>query len=236
MIEGKTFLAIIPARGGSKRLPRKNMLDLAGKPLIAWTIEAARKSKYLDEVMVTTDDIEIADVAKKYGATTPFIRPESLASDTTTTYDTVEHAINYYKQKLYKTFDYIVLLQPTSPLRDERHIDEAIETLRQKDADAVISVCEVEHSPLWSNILPDDGDMSGFLKDEVKNRRSQDLPAYYRLNGAIYICRSDRLVDEKSFFLSTNLYAYMMSKQDSIDIDNKIDFDFADFLLSRPHT
>ena len=125
MLNGKTFLAIIPARGESKRLPRKNIMELAGKPLIAWTIEAALNSQFIDEVVVTTDNQEIAIVAQQYGANIPFLRPNKLASDTATTFDVVRHAIGHYRENG-KIFDFIILLQPTSPLRTKDHIDEAI--------------------------------------------------------------------------------------------------------------
>lgn len=219
------FLAIIPARGGSKRLPRKNILDLQGKPLIAWTLEAARNSQYIDAVCVSSDDVEILAIAERY-QTEPLLRPDELASDTATTFDTIEHTIRVNKEQ----YEYIVLLQPTSPLRSAQHIDEAIALLNEKSADAVISVCECEHSPLWANTLPSDGNMVNFLSD-TSLQRSQDLPTYYRLNGAIYICRTEKLLAEKSFFLSDNIFAYLMETEDSVDIDNQIDFYTAESIL-----
>ena len=214
----KTFLAIILARGGSKRLPRKNLLDLCGKPLIAWSIEAALKSKYISKVIVSSDDEEILNIAKEYKA--DFIkRPDELASDTATTFDALKHTL-----KNVGKYDYVVLLQPTSPLRTEKHIDESIEFLKEKNADAIISVCEMEHSPLWSNTLNEDLNMSNFLRDEVLNKRSQDLPKYYRLNGAIYICKTEKLLENKGFFIKENIYAYKMDKKNSVDIDEEIDF------------
>lgn len=227
MYQDKTFLAIIPARGGSKRLPRKNVLDLAGKPLVAWTIEAALGCSYIDDVMVTTDDEEIAEVAKLFGANVPFLRPAALASDTATTYDAIKHTVDFYQDQLGKSFDYVVLLQPTSPLRTTQHISEAIELLSQNDADAIISVCEVDHSPLWSNTLPEDHSMSNFIRDEVKNKRSQDLERFYRINGAIYICRLVTLVRQKTFFIDNSIYAYPMSIENSVDIDTNMDFSIA---------
>ena len=214
----KTFLLFIPARGGSKRLPRKNLLDLCGKPLIAYSIEAALKSKYISKVIVSSDDEEILNIAKEYKA--DFIkRPDELASDTATTFDALKHTL-----KNVGKYDYVVLLQPTSPLRSEKHINEAIELLKEKNADAIISVCEMEHSPLWSNTLDENLDMSNFLKDEVLNKRSQDLPKYYRLNGAIYICKTEKLLENRGFFIKENIYAYTMDKKYSVDIDEEIDF------------
>ena len=227
MYTNKTFLAIIPARGGSKRLPRKNVLDLCGKPLIAYTIEAALKSKYIDKVIVSSDDEEILNISKKNEADI-IKRPIDLANDTATTFDTIKHTIDNFEK-----YDYIVLLQPTSPLRNEKHIDEAIQLLEEKNADSIISVCEMDHSPLWSNTLPKDGNMSNFLKDEILNKRSQDLEKYYRLNGAIYICKTDLLLKEKSFFLKENIFAYIMDRRSSVDIDEKIDFLIAEIVIGN---
>ena len=226
MLNGKTFLAIIPARGGSKRLPRKNVLEVAGKPLIAWTIEAAKRCEYIDKVIVTSDDDEILKVSEKFGATT-ITRPADIAQDTSTSFDAIKHAIECIGE-----YDYTILLQPTSPLRTKQHIEEAIQLLFDKNADGVISVTEMEHSPLWANILPSDDNMSGFLKEEILNKRSQDLDLYYRLNGAIYISQTTKLMNSGSFFLSNNIYAYKMSTACSVDIDRELDLKWADFLLS----
>lgn len=227
MSNGKTFLAIIPARGGSKRLPRKNVLELAGKPLIVWSIEAGLKSKYIDKVVVTSDDDEILSISKEYGAEI-IKRPDYLANDTAKTFDAIKHTIENMQK-----YDYIVLLQPTSPLRNGFHIDEAIELLELKKADAIVSVCEMEHSPLWSNTLPKDYNMNSFLKDEVLNKRSQDLETYYRLNGAIYICKTEKLLSEESFFLRDNIFAYKMDRLNSMDIDEEIDFKIAKSLIAN---
>ena len=225
MYTNKTFLAIIPARGGSKRLPRKNVLGLCGKPLIVHTIEAALKSKYIDKVIVSSDDEEILNISSNFGADI-IKRPIDLANDTATTFDTIKHTIDNFEK-----YDYIVLLQPTSPLRNEKHIDEAIQLLEKKKADAIVSVCEMEHSPLWSNTLPKDGSMSNFLKDEILNKRSQDLEKFYRLNGAIYICKTEKLIENKSFFLKDNIFAYIMNRENSVDIDEEIDFKIAEVLI-----
>ena len=225
MYKNKTFLGIIPARGGSKRLPRKNMLDLCGKPLIAWSIEAGLNSKYIDKVVVSSDDDEILNISSNFGAET-IKRPVELASDTATTFDAIKHTIENVEK-----YDYIVLLQPTSPLRNAKHIDEAIELLEIKNADAVVSVCEMDHSPLWSNTLPNDGNMRGFLREEILNKRSQDLEKYYRLNGAIYICKTEKLLEEKGFFLKDNIFAYVMDRESSVDIDEEIDFKIAEVIL-----
>ena len=228
MYKDKTFLGIIPARGGSKRLPNKNILPLAGKPLIVWTIEAGLNSKYLDEIIVSSDSNKILEIASKYKVTS-VKRPDELATDEASTVDVVEHILENIQQK----FDYIVLLQPTSPLRTTKHIDEAIEFLDKKNADAVISVCEADHSPLWCNTLPESLDISNFIPDEIKNKRSQDLPKFYRLNGAIYICKTKKFLEEKTFFLKKNVYAYIMDRKHSVDIDEEIDFRLAEILIKE---
>jgi CMP-N-acetylneuraminic acid synthetase len=225
MYKGKTFLAVIPARGGSKRLPRKNVLDLNGKPLIAYSIEAGLKSKYIDKVIVTSDDDEILEIAKKYKSNT-IKRSAKLASDTATTFDTVKHVIDNCEE-----YNYIILLQPTSPLRDDKNIDQAIELLDSKKADAVVSVCEMCHSPLWANTLDNSLSMKGFLRDELVNKRSQDLEKNYIVNGAIYICKTNKFLKEESFFLKDNIFAYQMNRKESIDIDDEMDFKIAQALF-----
>ena len=183
------------------------MLDLAGKPLIAWSIEAGLKSSYIDNVLVTSDDNEILGVAEAYQANI-IKRPDELATDTATSFDALKHVIENSAN-----YDYIVLLQPTSPLRTSKNIDEAIELLSAKNADSIVSVCEMCHSPLWSNILAENLSMDNFLKADVLNKRSQDLETYYRVNGAIYICKADKLLENKGFFLKSNIFAYKMNRE-----------------------
>ena len=228
VFNGKTFLAVIPARGGSKRLPRKNVLDLAGKPLISWTIESAKKSKYIDHCIVSTDDTEIAAISKKFNADV-LIRPCELATDTATSIDVVIHVIESQNKK----YDYVILLQPTSPLRTAHHIDEAIELLFEKNACAVISVCETDHSPLWSNTLSEDGSLYDFIRDDIKGKRSQDLSIYYRLNGAIYIYEVKKIKSIGECPYSEDSYAYKMNIVSSVDIDTYLDFDYAEFLMLK---
>ncbi|EDP6894138.1 CMP-N-acetlyneuraminic acid synthetase [Campylobacter lari] len=222
------ILAIIPARSGSKRLLDKNVKLLNGKPLLAWSIEAALGSKFIHEVMVTTDSMEYANIAKYHGASVPFIRKKELALDTTPSFDVIKDVIDFYTSR----YKYIVLLQPTSPLRNKRHIDEAIELFFLKEANSVISICECEHSPLWCNTLPWNNSMDDFISDGIKNLRSQDLPKYYRLNGAIFIAEISNYLKYKSFFMP-NSFAYKMSIEESIDIDTKIDFLMAEVLMNN---
>ncbi len=228
MIKTKSLCAIIPARKSSKRLPNKNKLDLCGKPLIAWTIEAAKESKYIDNIIISSDDIDILNIAKKYSVQS-IKRPDILATDEAKTIDVIIDVID----KLKNSYDFIILLQPTSPLRNHTHIDQAIELLIEKNADAIISLCEVDHNPLWSNILNDNLSLKGFISENIKNKRSQELPKYYRINGAIYICKTSILLKEKSFFIENNIYAYVMDKYSSIDIDDEFDFNFAKFALDN---
>lgn len=227
MKSNKTFLAIIPARGGSKRLPHKNTLDLNGRPLISYTIEAALQSSYIDNIVVTSDDDEVLRIAQNYRVEI-VRRPTVLASDTATTFDAVHHTLSQMKG-----YQYTVLLQPTSPLRRAAHIDEAIEVLDEKSADAVVGVCEMEHSPLWSSTLPEDDSMQDFLREDIAGKRSQDIEKYYRINGAIYICDTKKMLEEKRFLLRNNTFAYKMSRENSIDIDEKIDFRLAEMYLKE---
>lgn len=227
MYKNKTYLAIIPARGGSKRVPRKNILQIAGEPLIGWSIKSGLNSKYIDKVIVTSDDEEILTVSKQYGVDT-IKRPIELSNDSATTFSALKHTIDNVN-----SYDYIILLQPTSPLRTSEHIDEAITKIELHSADAIISVSEMEHSPLWGNTLPDNMSMNNFLSEEVKNLRSQDLKKYYRLNGAIFICKTNRLLKEESFFIKDNIFAYIMDRKSAIDIDEFIDFEIAELYLNK---
>jgi CMP-N,N'-diacetyllegionaminic acid synthase len=223
------ILYIIPARGGSKGLPGKNIRLLGSKPLIAYAIEAAVNSIFKGTVIVSTDDEEIATVGKKYGAAVPFMRPDELATDAASTMDLVFHAINFYKQQ-HVFFDLVVVLQPTSPLRTSSDIDQAISLMKEKKMDAVVSVCESEHHPLWTNILPPDGSMKNFIREEVKGKNRQQLPLNFRLNGALYISKSEALETYKGFIHEKTI-AYIMPTDRSVDIDHEIDFKLAELLL-----
>ncbi|KLO21315.1 CMP-N-acetlyneuraminic acid synthetase [Marinitoga sp. 1197] len=231
MYRDKKFLAIIPARGGSKGIKDKNIINLKNKPLISYTIEAAKKSDVFDEIMVTTDSKKIAEVAKKYGASVPFLRPVELSTDTANSIDVIIHTLNYYINKNIN-FDYFILLQPTSPLRKAEDILSAVKLLFEKNANSIVSICEVEHSPLFSNTLPEDLNLSKFIREEVKNKRRQDLPKYYRINGAIYISKVDYFLKVKDFY-SEKSYAYIMPADRSIDIDNYLDLKLAELLLEE---
>ena len=232
MINGKSLLAIIPARGGSKGFPGKNIKKLCGKPLIAWSIEQAKSCDNIDRIVISTDDESIANVAKQYGTEVPFMRPAELATDTASTVDVIFHVFDWYKK--YEDFEpeYILLLQPTSPLRAVTDIKGAIQTLKDKDARAVVSVCETDHHPWWSNILPEDSNMKDFLRPDILNKRRQELPVFYRLNGALYLTDSEYLLTHNGF-IGPKTFAYKMPKTRSVDIDSAIDFKLAELLLEK---
>ena len=232
MIDGKAVLAVIPARGGSKGLPGKNIKELCGKPLIAWTIEQARRIGSIDRVVVSTDDQDIAKVSKRYGAEVPFRRPDELSSDTASTMQVIFHAIEWLKEHEGFRPSYIMLLQATSPLRATEDIAGAIQMLRDKDNRAVVSVCETDHHPWWSNRLPGNGNMKDFVRPEILNKRRQDLPVFYRINGALYLGET-AYVHECNGFLGPDTYAYEMPKNRSIDIDSDLDFKLAEWLFDE---
>lgn len=224
-------LAIIPARSGSKGLKDKNIKILNGKPLLAYTIEAAKEAKIFDEIMVSTDSKEYAEIAKNYGANVPFLRSEILSNDTASSWDVVKDVILKYND-LMMEFDTVALLQPTSPLRTANDIVKGYKLLEEKEANFIVGVCEVDHSPLWSNILPEDCSMENFIKSEFLNLPRQSIPTYYRINGALYIIRSEYLKSTPEIY-SHKSFASVMKKEDSIDIDDEIDFIMAKILIDR---
>ncbi len=233
MYKSKNILGLIPARGGSKGLPRKNIKLLLGEPLIAWTIKQALASRYLDRIVVSTDDKEIAEISKKYEAEVPFIRPKELAKDNAKGIDVVLHVIDWISENdEQKQYDLIMLLQPTSPLRKFEDIDKSIELLFLKKANAIVSVCEVDHHPLWANTLPENGCMKNFIRQEIMNKNRQKLPVFYRINGAIYLAYCDYIKEQESFF-GENTFAYIMPKSMSIDIDSEVDFKLAETLMGN---
>ena len=222
-------LAIIPARSGSKGLKDKNIKLLNGKPLLAYTIEVAKESKVFDEIYVSTDSSEYAEIAKQWGASVPFLRSKELATDTAATWDVVKDTLRQYLNKGVK-FDTIAILQPTSPFRRSEDIINGYNQMALKKANAIVSVCEMDHSPLWSNVLPEDGSLKDFLNKEVLNLPRQSLPTYYRINGALYIAKADYALHAESLY-DDKCYAIVMSKENSIDIDDEMDFKMAEFIM-----
>lgn len=232
MINNKTITAIIPARGGSKGLKRKNIKLLSELPLIAYSIIAAKNIDFIDNLIVSTEDKEIAEIAQKYGADVPFMRPKELADDNAKTTDLIIHAAETLKKKKIQT-DIILLLQPTSPLREKKDIIAAFEMFKDtSNAKAVVSVCEVSHSPLWTNTLPDDLLMDNFIDKNILNKNRQQLQQYYRINGAIYIADYKYFI-RNSGFHGKQTYAYIMPPEKSIDIDNILDFKLAEIILKQ---
>lgn len=226
-------LAIIPARSGSKGLPDKNIKELNGKPLMVYSIEAALNSNLFDEVMVSTDSEKYAEIAKQHGASVPFLRSEELSGDKAGSWDVVKEVLNRYKE-MGKEFETICLLQPTSPLRDAEDIKNAYNLYNEKASVAVISVCEMEHSPLWSNTLTNDKSLAGFIKPEA-NKPRQEIETYYRFNGAIYIVKTAEIYKDYNFCREGS-FAYIMPAIKSVDIDTAEDFEYAEFIISRNHS
>ncbi len=224
------ILAIIPARQGSVRVPGKNLRQLGDKPLIHWTILAAQGISEIKRVFVSTDSEEIRDSALSLGLSIPMLRPEELARNESPSIDVVTHTINFFSS-IGENYDYVLLLQPTSPFRTKEHIQEAIELLKTKKADGIVSVTKCSHSPLWTNQLPENMSMDNFLNKEYKNVRSQDLPTFYKLNGAIYIANTKKILKENSLILEKNCFAYVMDDVSSLDIDNELDLLIAESLL-----
>lgn len=221
----KRILAIIPARGGSKGLPRKNILNLAGKPLIAWTIEASLMSKYITKTVVSSDDDEILAISKRYGADT-LKRSDELATDIATSESVISNVINELKLDK-KEFDYIVLLQPTSPLRDYVDIDLAFSTLFGSAASALISVCEIDNKILKAFKSNQNGFIEGISNNKYPFMRRQDLPKTYMSNGAIYIIDVDAFLNENCLF-TNNCVPFEMGVVKSLDVDTREDLSKAE--------
>jgi len=223
------ILGIIPARGGSKGLLRKNVAILCGRPLIAWTIEKALKSKHLDKVIISTESEDIIKISRKYGAEV-IKRPKELARDSTPTIDVVFHILDIMKRANYNP-NIIVLLQLTSPLRTTEDIDIAIELFLNRKCKSLVSVCEIEHSPYW-NFRIEKGYLKSIFGEEYLKKRRQNLPKAYVPNGSIYISTPEILYNYKSFY-SDETIPYIMPIERSIDIDNEIDFLLADILIKK---
>lgn len=217
--QGNDVLALITARGGSKGLPRKNVLLAGGKPLVAWTVDAAISAECVDRVVLSSDDNEIMAAASAAGCDVPFCRPLHLASDMTTSIDVVLHALNQLPG-----YEYVVLLQPTSPLRTAADIDAAFELMLERGAPSCVSVCEADQSPYWMYKVTDGNKLQRLLSEVDGVTRRQDLPPIYVLNGAIYIAQIDWLRMNKSF-VGEETIAYLMPKERSLDIDTAHDFE-----------
>jgi CMP-N,N'-diacetyllegionaminic acid synthase len=229
------LIAIITARGGSKGLPRKNVLPFCGKPLIAHTIEAAKSSSAIDRIIVSTDDEEIAEVSQEFGAEVPFMRPVELATDTASSREVILHALCFL-EKLGGPIDNFCLLQPTSPLRTAADIDEAFKIFHEKSADSVLSVTPYDHPVQWAVEMGDNGTLQP--REKKKTGRRQDVVEYYRPNGAVYMFRTEFFKNSAGYF-GADSYGYIMPPERSADIDTQLDFVVAEaiahYLPKDPH-
>lgn len=237
MYKGKKFLAIIPARGGSKGIPLKNIFSVGGRALIEYTIDSASDSKYLDRSIISTDSEKIKSVSEKYikannkRVDIPFLRPEELATDTSKTIDCVVHAVDWLKKNENLEYDYIVLLQNTSPLRKAFHIDEAIEMIIDKDEQSLVSLREVSEHPILIRSLAENGKVKKLLDVDSTVRR-QDFKPFYKIDGSIYIVKLD-----EDFGLNTSFndgeIGYIMEECYSVDIDNYLDVKAVEYYLEK---
>jgi len=226
------LLALIPARGGSKGLPGKNIRPLLGKPLIAYTIEAALGAEEIDRVVMSTDDEEIASVSKSYGAEVPFMRPPELAQDNSLIIDTYIYTIERLSREGGKDIDSFVVLLPTCPLRNSADIDKAIQLFREKDADSVISYYPAPHPVQWYRYIDEQGVLRSFFESGNVLSNRQDERKSYLPNGAIYVFRFSMLKDKRVYYTDKS-YPYLMPVEKSVDIDSIYDFNLAEYLLSR---
>ncbi|RCK79776.1 MAG: N-Acetylneuraminate cytidylyltransferase [Candidatus Ozemobacter sibiricus] len=228
MIEGQRVLAVIPARGGSKGIPRKNLRVIAGRSLLEWTWRAAQGSAFLDRTILSSEDPEIIAAMRALGGDVPFVRPAELAADTTPGIDPLLHALDAVPER----YDLVVLLQPTSPLRTAADIDGAIRLCVERGAPACVSVGPVGKSPHWTYRLHEDARLSPILPPIEGAARRQDLPAYVTLNGAVYVARTDWIKQTRRF-VAPETVAFLMSRESSVDVDDEIDLLVCQELLRR---
>jgi CMP-N-acetylneuraminic acid synthetase len=230
----KEILGIIPARGGSKGVPKKNIKLLGGEPLIAWTIEEAKKSKMLNRLILSTDSEEITEIGRKYSVEVPFLRPAELAKDDTPTIDVIKHCLGYLKKTENYIPDVVVILQPTTPFRKSKDIDEAINLYLQRNVSAVVSVSKVpsHYNPEWQLVIDSNGMLTtrdGKKLSALKTRRQRLMDTYYR-NGEIYVINPDNIIDKNNVYGDTVLPFITRGK---VNIDSIIDFEYAEFLIKR---
>ncbi len=225
MINDKKVLAIIPARGGSKGLPGKNVKELCGKPLIAWPICAAKKSLYVDKIVVSTEDLNIADIARREGAEVPFLRPESLAVDDSTTISVLLHVLNNLVETG-ETFDYCLLLQPTSPLTEGCDINKALELLEsmRTKADSIVGVSEVVSThPVFDARINQEGLITPYVGEDFSGAvRRQDIEKLYFFDGSLYISDVKTLLEKQTFYHDRTL-PYIVPKWKAFDVDDMVD-------------
>lgn len=226
MYKNKSILAVIPARGGSKGIKQKNIKMFNGKPLIAWTIEAANQSLYIDRVILSSEDDEIIEVAKRYDCEVPFKRPIELAQDETPGIDPLLHAVNHLNEK----YDYVVLLQCTSPLRTTVHIDDAIKQCIDSDAVSCIGVTKAKKNPQLLKILNGAQELEPLTGEHSEFSPRQKWDQLYAINGAVYVVKTSTLL-ETSSLIHEHTRGYVMDELVSADIDTQLDFDIAEYLM-----
>jgi len=231
MYKNNSILCVIPARGGSKGLPGKNIKELSGKPLIAYSIEQAKGAKYVDRIIVSTENREIADIARRYGAEVPFMRPRKLATDDCSIIDVLLHAMDWMENKGKYKFDILVLLHATAPLRTIEDIDNSIKLLVDKNADNVFSVSDAYRNPYFNMVeVREDRTVRLVKKGGFVTRQS--APRVFDMNASIYVWWKDVLRKEKSVFLKKS-QVYVMPRERSVDIDDYLDFRIAEMLLKE---
>lgn len=225
MYKNKTLLAIIPARSGSKGLKDKNIKLLNGIPLLAHSVIQAKESSVVDYIFLSTDSVKYKNIGLEYGAEVPYLRPKELATDTSQANDYIINALLYFKDK----FDYFILLQPTSPLRCAKDIENVFMLAVDNDYSSVVSVCKADHPIEYYNTLDENMSMYNFIGD---NKNRQDLKQYYRVNGAIYLCKCNEFLKDRTFY-GVNSKAYIMDRKFSVDIDNDFDFSLAALIMEK---
>lgn len=232
MYKDKTFLAIIPARAGSKGLPGKNIKELCSKPLIAWSIETGLNSKYIDKVIVSTDSQEIAEISKEYGAEIPFLRDKNLANDTASSFSVIKNVIEFYRNSnIY--YDYIVLLEPTSPLRETSDIDLAIENLIASTADSIVGISKTEDQNPAFLVHKDSKDfISGYENNKMKVLRRQDIKDVFFFEGTIYVSKINTLLEKETFYHESTV-GYEVPKYKSLEIDDIYDFVMVEAIMKH---
>jgi len=233
VLKNQKIICIIPARKGSKGLKDKNIKKLQNIPLIAWSILAAKKCKMIDEIIVSTDSKKISNIAKKYGANVPFLRPKNLATDRSSTFEVLKHAINFYKkEKVF--FDYVLLLEPTSPLRDYKDINFCLKKVLKKKIEAMVSVTKViDQHPSFLYSLKKNNVLVPYLKNKKKlYLRRQDVDYLYYLEGSLYISKISTLLKKRTFY-HEKTQAYIVDKWKSLEIDDIDDFNLAQFYTKK---
>jgi CMP-N,N'-diacetyllegionaminic acid synthase len=237
MINGRTVLALVPARRGSKGLPLKNIRTLEGKPLLVWPIETARQSRYVDHVVISTDDPEFAEIARVAGAEVPFLRPAALASDESPSIEFILHALDALTTAG-RNYDYLVLLEPTSPLTEFSDVDSALEMLvaREQDADSIVGVSSLtSNHPAFAVRITKAGSIQPYAKNDFGSLpRRQELEPLYSLDGSLYISNTNALIRERTFYHRRTL-PYVTPRWKSLEIDDLLDFICIEAILKHRH-